>query len=69
MFGNYDAWLEAPYQTRAADDAAYVDWCESRGLDPDEDHLAEFEEAVDSAAEDAAAERAEALRDDPDWDL
>jgi hypothetical protein len=40
MYGNslpgYDAWLERPYQDACADADRYIEWCESRNMDPDE---------------------------------
>lgn len=56
---SYDAWLEKPYQDRAASDDAYFQWCEDNDLDPSDDHEAEFEQAMDDAREDAELARAE----------
>jgi hypothetical protein len=75
MSNSYDAWLERPYTERAARDAALEGaeevYAEYHDLDDDEmaevdsDTIAEwYEEWMLSAAEDAAVERAEALRDD-----
>lgn len=33
---NYDAWLEEPYQSAAAEDDAFRDWCETFEEDPDD---------------------------------
>lgn len=57
---SYDAWLERPYQERAAESDAYVSWCESNDLDPDDDHWDAFRDAMDQAREDFEVERAEA---------
>lgn len=45
----YDAWLSAPYEAQADEQAAYESWCDDQGMDPSdgdsvvawEDHLAE----------------------------
>ena len=48
---NYDAWLEAPYQQRYAEDDAYFDFCESRGLDPEDDNEAAWEDYKEAMSE------------------
>lgn len=60
----YDAWLERPYQERAAEGDAYVAWCERSDLDPDGDHWDDFRAAMDDAREDAAIAAAEARAED-----
>lgn len=42
---SYDSWLEQPYVDAAVRGDAYVAWCERGGLDPDEDHWMEFDDA------------------------
>lgn len=68
-FGSsYDAWLERPYQEAAAEGDAYVNWCEENDLDPGDDHWDDFEQEMADRADDAAIERAEAAREDRDFD-
>jgi hypothetical protein len=68
-FGSsYDAWLEAPYVEAAAKGDAYANWCEENDKDPEEDHWDEFEQEMADRADDAAEERAEAMREDRDRD-
>lgn len=65
-----DAWLEAPYTSRAADQDHYEDWCEREDLDSSEDHWDAFESAMaaeyESRMEDAAEARMDAMRE-RDW--
>jgi hypothetical protein len=57
---SYDAWLEKPYQDRAAQEDAYVKWCEENDLDPDDDLYDDFMEAMEDMADDLAEQAAEA---------
>lgn len=71
---NYDAWLEKPYQDKAREDDAFQNFCEHYGYDPDSEEAEyEFEDHMQSAAEDAAIAAYEARMerdyDDPGWDL
>lgn len=46
--GALDAWLEAPYVERAKREAAFEDWCEATGTDPElEGSWDAFESAMD----------------------
>lgn len=50
---NYDAWLEEPYQRRAAEGEAFVVWCEANGYQPGDDEAAEaYERRNDSTDDD-----------------
>jgi hypothetical protein len=59
----HQEYLEAPYVAAAAQQDAYERWCDSEGLDADGDHWADFEQAMEDAAEDAAIAAAEARED------
>jgi hypothetical protein len=76
---NYDAWLQAPYMARGAQEAAMEGaeeaYADHFGLS--EDDMAEvdsdviydwYESRMQDAAEDAAIERAEARAERDDWD-
>lgn len=63
-----DAWLEAPYQAAAIEGDHYVEWCEERGLDPEEDHWDEMREDDADRQADYDESRAEARAErDEDW--
>ena len=69
----HQRYLEAPYVAREREQEAYETWCERQDFDPSEDHWDAFDAAMSDAAEDYAAERGEAAREDalldgPDWD-
>lgn len=55
---SYDTWLCAPYEEAAEEAEAFIAFCESRDLDPDDP---KSETAYEDAIADAAEARAEAL--------
>lgn len=60
----YDNWLVAPYEEASARWDAFVDFCDSRDLDPDDPGAeAAYEEHLEAVAGDVAIGRAEARRE------
>lgn len=57
----YDAWLTTDPRSTSAD--AYDAWCEAEGLDPTDDHWADYEQHVADIHEDRELEMAEWRRD------
>ncbi len=60
-----DRWLTTdPRELSAGAEEAYVVWCETNDLDPEEDHWDEFEQEQYDRADDAAIEAAQAAMED-----
>ena len=65
----FDRWLTTdPNEMSAAQEDAYVDWCEAHDLDPDGDHWDAFIEYQQDLADDYAADVAEAAAEDRMFD-
>jgi hypothetical protein len=60
MPAGYDDWLERPIQEMYETSDAYVEFCETHDLDPDEDNWTAFHEYEEGLREDGEERRAEA---------